>query len=91
MGCDRATQKRPMGRRLSIAGIAPSRHSRRAARLLVRLVEGEDRWEATDHPQDVLPRNWGGNEQNLNVTCMVLKAKANDRRKNLALSLYEFS
>ncbi|GFV91416.1 HTH_Tnp_Tc3_2 domain-containing protein [Trichonephila clavipes] len=26
--------------------------------------------------------NWGGTEQNPTVTCMVLKAKANDRRKN---------
>ncbi|GFV49662.1 hypothetical protein TNCV_1959701 [Trichonephila clavipes] len=35
----------------------PSRHggtlnSRRAASALVRLVEGEERWEASDHPQD---------------------------------------
>ncbi|GFV71087.1 hypothetical protein TNCV_1662441 [Trichonephila clavipes] len=33
-------------------------------------------------PQGLLPLNWGGTEQNRTVTCMVLKAKANDRRKN---------
>ncbi|GFU06306.1 uncharacterized protein TNCV_4765991 [Trichonephila clavipes] len=37
----------------------PSRHegtlnSRRAASPLLRLVEGEERWEAPDHPQGVL-------------------------------------
>ncbi|GFV91054.1 uncharacterized protein TNCV_1249361 [Trichonephila clavipes] len=31
--------------------ILPSRHGRRAARPLVRLMEGEDRWEAPDHPR----------------------------------------
>ncbi|GFW04510.1 hypothetical protein TNCV_878791 [Trichonephila clavipes] len=40
----------------------------------------------TYHPQGVLSQNWGGTEQNRAVPCMVLKAKANDRRKNLALS-----
>ncbi|GFX31299.1 hypothetical protein TNCV_2061181 [Trichonephila clavipes] len=55
-----------------------------------RLVEGEARWEAPDHPQSVLPQNWGGTEQNRTVSCMVLKAKANDRRKNKALSRDEF-
>ncbi|GFV65324.1 hypothetical protein TNCV_4573241 [Trichonephila clavipes] len=38
----------------------------------------------------VLPQIWGGTEQNRIVTCMVLTAKANDRRKNLALSRDEF-
>ncbi|GFY34102.1 uncharacterized protein TNCV_4983051 [Trichonephila clavipes] len=47
----------------------PSRHggtlnSRRAASSLVRLVEGEERWEASGRPQ-----NWGGIEQNRTVTC----------------------
>ncbi|GFX85388.1 hypothetical protein TNCV_3715621 [Trichonephila clavipes] len=41
-------------------------------------------------PQSVLPQNWGGTEQNRTVTSMVLKAKANDRRKNLALRHDEF-
>ncbi|GFW01949.1 uncharacterized protein TNCV_1148291 [Trichonephila clavipes] len=55
--------------------ILPSRHggtlnSRRAASPLVRLVEKEDRWEAPDHPQGVLPKNWGGTEQNRTFTYM---------------------
>ncbi|GFT23324.1 uncharacterized protein TNCV_2016181 [Trichonephila clavipes] len=57
-----------------------SLNSRRAASPLVRMVEGEERWEATDHPQGVLPQNWGKIELNCSVTCMVLKATANDRR-----------
>ncbi|GFX47644.1 hypothetical protein TNCV_3016631 [Trichonephila clavipes] len=60
-------------------------NSRQAACLLVRLVEGEKRWEAPDHPQGVLPQNWGVTEQNHTVTSMVLKVTSNDRRKNLAL------
>ncbi|GFV91745.1 hypothetical protein TNCV_4763101 [Trichonephila clavipes] len=61
-------------------------NSRRAASPLVRLVEGEERWEAPDHSQGVLLQNCGGAEQNRSVTCMVLKAKSNDRRKILALN-----
>ncbi|GFV31742.1 uncharacterized protein TNCV_2442131 [Trichonephila clavipes] len=57
---------------------------------LVRSVEGEERWDSYDQPQSVLPQNWGGTEQNHTVTCRVLKAKANDRRKALALSRNEF-
>ncbi|GFX25645.1 uncharacterized protein TNCV_2082801 [Trichonephila clavipes] len=33
-----------------------------------------------DHPQSVLPLNWGGTETNRTVTCMVLKVTDNDRR-----------
>ncbi|GFY19789.1 uncharacterized protein TNCV_4649591 [Trichonephila clavipes] len=59
--------------------IVPSRHggtlnSRQAASPLVRFVKGEERWEAPDHP-----RVFSLNELNLSVTCMVLKATANDR------------
>ncbi|GFU58940.1 transposable element Tc3 transposase [Trichonephila clavipes] len=54
-------------------------NSRRAASPLVWLVEGEDRWEAPDHPQGFLPLNWSETEQKRTVTCMVLKDKANDR------------
>ncbi|GFX44054.1 uncharacterized protein TNCV_4118501 [Trichonephila clavipes] len=57
-------------------------NSRRASSPLVRLVEGEERWEP---PQGVPPENWGENELNRSVTCMVLKAMAIDRRH---LSLY---
>ncbi|GFX97635.1 uncharacterized protein TNCV_2841951 [Trichonephila clavipes] len=64
-------------------------NSRRAASPLVRLVEGEERWEAPDHPQGVLPQNWGETELNRSVTCLVLNATANDRR-HLALCHDEF-
>ncbi|GFU45487.1 uncharacterized protein TNCV_3625871 [Trichonephila clavipes] len=64
--------------------IVPLRHedtlnSRRAASPLMCLVEGEERWEAHNHPQGFLPLNWGGSEQTRTVICIVLKA--NDRRK----------
>ncbi|GFW04760.1 hypothetical protein TNCV_4879961 [Trichonephila clavipes] len=42
-----------------------------------------------DHPSGVLPQNWGGNQPNRTVTCMALKATANDRR-HLALYHDEF-
>ncbi|GFV01571.1 uncharacterized protein TNCV_2961641 [Trichonephila clavipes] len=66
--------------------IVPLRHggtlnSRRAASSLVWLVEVEERWEAPGVPQGFLLLNWGGTEQTRTVTFMVLKAKANDRRK----------
>ncbi|GFX24557.1 uncharacterized protein TNCV_3343371 [Trichonephila clavipes] len=53
-------------------------NSHRAASLLVRLVDEEDRWEVPDHPQGVLPQNWGEAELNRPVTCMVLKAIMDD-------------
>ncbi|GFX39879.1 hypothetical protein TNCV_2646421 [Trichonephila clavipes] len=55
-------------------------NSRRAASPLMRLVEGEEMWVASDHPQCVLPLNGGGTESDHTVICMVLKAMANDRR-----------
>ncbi|GFW00046.1 uncharacterized protein TNCV_3568361 [Trichonephila clavipes] len=64
-------------------------NSRRAASPLVRLVVGEEMWVALDHPQGVLPLNWGETELNRCVTCMVLKATANDRR-HLTLCHDEF-
>ncbi|GFV27074.1 uncharacterized protein TNCV_4853111 [Trichonephila clavipes] len=39
-----------------------------------------ERREASDHPQSVLPPNWGEIEPNHTVTCIVLKATTNDRR-----------
>ncbi|GFU47552.1 hypothetical protein TNCV_2442821 [Trichonephila clavipes] len=45
-----------------------------------RVVE-EERREAPDHHQGFLPLNWGETEQKRTFTYMVLKAKANDRRK----------
>ncbi|GFU51026.1 zinc finger protein [Trichonephila clavipes] len=64
--------------------------SRPAASPLVKLVEREERWEAPGHPQGVSLQNWDGTKQNGTVTCMVLKAKANDNSKNLALRRDEF-
>ncbi|GFW76577.1 uncharacterized protein TNCV_2681941 [Trichonephila clavipes] len=65
-------------------------NSSRAANPLVRFVDGKERWEVSDHIQSVLPQNLGGTEQNRTVTCMVLKAMANDRRKQLAPIFDEF-
>ncbi|GFV68967.1 hypothetical protein TNCV_3988841 [Trichonephila clavipes] len=65
-------------------------HSRRSTSSLVRLVKEGERWEVPDYSQSVFPQNWGGNEQNRAVTCMVPKAKINDRRKTLALGREEF-
>ncbi|GFU85664.1 uncharacterized protein TNCV_5126731 [Trichonephila clavipes] len=67
-----------------------SRKSRRATSPLKRLVKGEEKREAPDQPQDVLLQNWGENELNRSVTCMVLTATVNDRRY-LALHHDEFS
>ncbi|GFU37626.1 uncharacterized protein TNCV_4275241 [Trichonephila clavipes] len=64
-------------------------NSRRAASPLVRLVEGEERWEASSHPKSVLPRNCRGTELNRTAICRVLKATTNDRR-HLALCHDEF-
>ncbi|GFV82786.1 uncharacterized protein TNCV_4147541 [Trichonephila clavipes] len=61
--------------------IMPLRHGGTLnSRRVVWLVEGEERWEVSDHPQSVLPLNWGGTEPNRTVTCMVLKATAKDER-----------
>ncbi|GFX67019.1 hypothetical protein TNCV_4181441 [Trichonephila clavipes] len=65
--------------------LSASNLDRRTASLLVRLQEGEERWEAPGHLQVFLPLNWGRTEQNSTVTCRVFKAKANDKRKILAL------
>ncbi|GFX35663.1 uncharacterized protein LOC101238613 [Trichonephila clavipes] len=67
--------------------ILPFRHegtlnSRRVGSPLVCLMEGEERWDASSYPQGFLPLNSGGTEQNCTVTSMVLKAKANEMRKN---------
>ncbi|GFV43450.1 hypothetical protein TNCV_5151 [Trichonephila clavipes] len=64
-------------------------NSCRATSQLVRFVEREKRREYSNHPQNV-PQNWGGTEQNHTVTCIVLKVNADNRRKNLVLSLAEF-
>ncbi|GFT75813.1 uncharacterized protein TNCV_851191 [Trichonephila clavipes] len=83
-------RSRSSGIVVSDAGCGSAGHSRRAASPFERLVDGEEKWEAPGHPQGVLPQNWGGTEKNRTFTCMVLKAKTNDRRKNLALHCDEF-
>ncbi|GFY15982.1 uncharacterized protein TNCV_1286271 [Trichonephila clavipes] len=67
-----------------------SLNSLRAASALMKLVEGQERWEAPDYLQGVLPQNWSGIELNLTIICMVLKAMDDDRRKNLAPCCDEF-
>ncbi|GFX55272.1 hypothetical protein TNCV_3968261 [Trichonephila clavipes] len=42
------------------------------------VIGKDERWEAPDPPQDVLPQIWGRTELNCTVTCMVLKAMVND-------------
>ncbi|GFU68015.1 uncharacterized protein TNCV_2823581 [Trichonephila clavipes] len=64
-------------------------NSRRAASPLVWLVESKERWETSDHHQTVFSLNCGGIELNLTITCMVVKATANDRH-HLALCHDEF-
>ncbi|GFV35212.1 uncharacterized protein TNCV_620081 [Trichonephila clavipes] len=54
-------------------------NSRRDASSLVRLVEEEERWEATGHSPSVLLHNWGEIKPNRTVTYMVFKTTANDR------------
>ncbi|GFW09486.1 uncharacterized protein TNCV_3995931 [Trichonephila clavipes] len=61
---------------------------RRAASSLVRLVEGERGGRPRTTP-GVLPQNWGGNQPDRTVTCVVLQATDNDRR-HLALCHDEF-
>ncbi|GFV19416.1 uncharacterized protein TNCV_3663491 [Trichonephila clavipes] len=61
-------------------------NSPRAASPLVRFLEGEERLEATDHLQGVLPQNWDGTKPNCIVTLMGLKATANDRIRPPGLS-----
>ncbi|GFT86792.1 uncharacterized protein TNCV_4163721 [Trichonephila clavipes] len=86
-GVDRHTQRPHAAGAFAAWGTL---NNRRAASPLVWLVEGEERWKAPHHPHGFLSLNWGGTEQNRTVTCMVLKAKANHRRKNPALSRNEF-
>ncbi|GFV97105.1 hypothetical protein TNCV_3526911 [Trichonephila clavipes] len=68
--------------------IVPSRHgvnSRRAASSFVMLVEEEKGGRSFILPLHVLPQYWGGTELKRTVNCMVLKAKANDRRTSILL------
>ncbi|GFW64544.1 hypothetical protein TNCV_3513661 [Trichonephila clavipes] len=65
----------------TLAGVLPYKPSSRKSS---REVGGRGKevcgpWQ----PEGVL-QNWGGNEPNRTVVCILLKAKANDRRHNLA-------
>ncbi|GFU67533.1 uncharacterized protein TNCV_3239801 [Trichonephila clavipes] len=57
-----------------------SLNSHRAASPLMRLVGREERWDAPDHPLGVLSQNWNGTEPKYTITCIELKAAANDRQ-----------
>ncbi|GFW80866.1 hypothetical protein TNCV_3779461 [Trichonephila clavipes] len=59
-------------------------NSHPAASLLMWLEEREERWEAPDPFQDVLPPT-RGTEPKYAVTCLVLKAMANDRHPTIPL------
>ncbi|GFV29986.1 hypothetical protein TNCV_3100631 [Trichonephila clavipes] len=65
-------------------------NSRRSTSPLVMLIEGGREVGGSLSPQGVLPQNLGGTEQNRTVTCIVLKAKAYERCKNLVASRDEF-
>ncbi|GFX57110.1 hypothetical protein TNCV_2963901 [Trichonephila clavipes] len=73
--------------------IVPSRHegtpnSRSVPSPFVKLVDGEKRKEAPDPIRVFSLKNWDEIEQNRTVTCMVLKAKPNDRvRKQFVSSV----
>ncbi|GFS91802.1 hypothetical protein TNCV_2531251 [Trichonephila clavipes] len=45
----------------------------RAASSHVRLVEGEESWEASDYPQEVLPESWGETELKIVLWCSRLR------------------
>ncbi|GFW61422.1 uncharacterized protein TNCV_346701 [Trichonephila clavipes] len=65
-------------------------NSRQTASSLVRLVDEDERWEVSNHPQGVFPQNWGETDPNRTVTCIVLKAKANDRNTTSFLPTRNF-
>ncbi|GFW15638.1 hypothetical protein TNCV_3581361 [Trichonephila clavipes] len=54
-----------------------TQNSRRTASPLAKLVSGTEMCYP-NHLQCILPQNWGGTGPNRTVTCMVLKATAND-------------
>ncbi|PRD27949.1 UNVERIFIED_CONTAM: nlg-1 [Trichonephila clavipes] len=64
-------------------------NSSQPASPLLKLVKGEDMWEALDYLQFVLHQNWGGKMSQMGVTRMMLKATAKKRRQ-LALYLTTF-
>ncbi|GFX37581.1 hypothetical protein TNCV_3201051 [Trichonephila clavipes] len=88
----RSKKKSNIDRSVAIKSLeSTALNSHRAASPLVRLVEGEERWEAPDHLQDVLPQNWGGTEQKHAVTCMELKITTNGMRQYLVPAVINFA
>ncbi|GFY33902.1 hypothetical protein TNCV_4596101 [Trichonephila clavipes] len=70
------------GIRISVMRAVEPKSSREVGRRVKEVGE-------PDYSQGIFPKNWGGSELNRSVTCMVLKATANDRR-HLALCHDEF-
>ncbi|GFU68014.1 hypothetical protein TNCV_2823571 [Trichonephila clavipes] len=64
-------------------GVTLNNH--RATSPLVRLAEMKERWETSDHFQGIFAKNWGGTQPNRTITCLLLKATANGRRKSSSL------
>ncbi|GFU99370.1 uncharacterized protein TNCV_1751651 [Trichonephila clavipes] len=87
------TINKSQGQTMTICGLDLENPCFSHGQLIIRgmseLVEGKERLEVSDHPQSVLPLNWGGTEPNRTVNWMVLKATVNDRR-HLALCYDEF-
>ncbi|GFT68256.1 hypothetical protein TNCV_658831 [Trichonephila clavipes] len=62
-----------------------------SSRKFSREVDGRGRKvEGPDHIQWVLFQNWGGNEPNHTVTCMLLKVTANDRHTIQPFAMMNF-
>ncbi|GFX96877.1 uncharacterized protein TNCV_1996091 [Trichonephila clavipes] len=59
----------------------------RTASSLERLVEGEERWEAPDHPKGIFCQIWDRNVSKRIVTCMVLKDMAKLRLQAYKLAI----
>ncbi|GFX73461.1 uncharacterized protein TNCV_3402721 [Trichonephila clavipes] len=66
-------------------------NSLRVTRPHVRLVGGEEKWVALDHPQSILPQNWIGTKENSIVICLLLKATVNDNRTISPLTRMNFA
>ncbi|GFW92430.1 hypothetical protein TNCV_4920591 [Trichonephila clavipes] len=66
------------GANLTLIGTWGALNCRRTASLYVKLVEWEEKWNASEHPQSVLPQNWCGTMTNRTVTCRALKKATNN-------------
>ncbi|GFU18379.1 hypothetical protein TNCV_1980641 [Trichonephila clavipes] len=82
---DPETKRQSMEWRSPVSPLLKEPSNRKSSREVGRGREVGD----PDNPQSVLPQNRGETELNRSVTCMVLKATANDRR-HLVLCHDEF-